>query len=159
MVIDADALNLLSEHQDWWKEVPQGSVLTPHPKEFDRLFGESKDDFERMHKAVENSAKNKVVIVLKGAYTLITDGQRNYFNSTGNNGLATGGSGDILTGLITGLLSQQYASFEAAVVGVYIHGLAADLCLDEQSFESLLPMDVAAKFGKAFKQLQKEKGA
>lgn len=159
MVIDADALNLLSEHNDWWKDVPQGSILTPHPKEFDRLFGESKDDFERVNKAVENSGKNKVVIVLKGAYTLVTDGERNYFNSTGNNGLATGGSGDILTGLITGLLSQQYPSFEAAVVGVYLHGLAADLCLDEQSFESLLPMDVVAHFGKAFKLLQKEKGA
>lgn len=159
MLIDADALNILSEHQDWWKDVPQGSVLTPHPKEFDRLFGESKDDFERMNKAVENSAKHKVIIVLKGAYTLITDGERNYFNSTGNNGLATGGSGDILTGLITGLLSQQYSPFAAAVVGVYLHGLAADLCLDEQSYESLLPMDVVAHFGKAFKQLQNKKGA
>ncbi len=159
MLIDADALNLLAEHEDWWKDVPQGSVLTPHPKEFDRLFGESGDDFERMNKAVENSGKNKVIIVLKGAYTLVTDGERSYFNSTGNNGLATGGSGDILTGLITGLLSQHYEPFAAAIVGVYLHGLAADLCLDEQSFESLLPMDVVQHFGKAFKQLQNEKGA
>ncbi len=154
MLIDADALNILSEHPDWWKDVPQSSILTPHPKEFDRLFGESNDDFERTNKAIENAAKQKVVIVLKGAYTLVTDGNRNYFNSTGNNGLATGGSGDILTGLITGLLSQHYEPFAAAVVGVYLHGLAADLCLDEQSFESLLPMDVVQNFGKAFKQLQ-----
>ncbi len=159
MVIDADALNILSEHQEWWKDVPQGSVLTPHPKEFDRLFGESNDDFERMNKAVKAASDHNIVLILKGAYTLVTDGKRNYFNSTGNNGLATGGSGDILTGLITGLLAQKYKPFEAAVMGVYVHGLAADFCLDEQSFESLLPMDVVAHFGKAYKQLQNDKGA
>ena len=159
MVIDADALNILSQHKDWLREVPPGSVLTPHPKEFERLAGESDNDFERMNIAIEAAAKYKVILVLKGTYTLITDGERNYFNSTGNNGLATGGSGDILTGLITGLLSQKYEPFEAAVTGVYVHGLAADLCLAEQSFESLLPMDVVGHFGNAFKKLQNNKGA
>lgn len=159
MVIDADALNILSKNKAWLAETPQQSVLTPHPKEFDRLFGDSESDFERVEKAIGAALKNNIIIVLKGTYTLVTDGKRNYFNSTGNNGLATGGSGDILTGLITGLLSQKYAPFEAAVVGVYIHGLAADLCLDEQSYESLLPMDVVARFGRAFKEAEKNKGA
>ena len=159
MVIDADALNILSKNKNWLVEVPQQSVLTPHPKEFDRLFGDSKTDFDRLEKAVTEALKNNIIIVLKGSYTLVTDGKRNYFNSTGNNGLATGGSGDILTGLLTGLISQKYVPFEAAVLGVYIHGLAADLCLDEQSFESLLPMDVVTRFGDAFKEVQKNKGA
>ena len=159
MVIDADALNILSEHPDWMNDLPKGSVLTPHPKEFGRLFGESKDDFDNINKAITAAKKYQIIIVLKGTYTLITDGERNYFNSTGNNGMATGGSGDILTGLITGLLSQKYMPFEAAVTGVYLHGLAADLCLKEQSFESLLPMDVVSRFGAAFNWLQNKKGA
>ncbi len=159
MVIDADGLNILSQYKDWLNDLPENSVLTPHPKEFERLFGECDNDFERMNKAIEMAGKHKVIIVLKGTFTLITDGKRNYYNSTGNNGMATGGSGDILTGIVTGLLAQQYKPFEAAVTAVYIHGLAADLCLDEQSFESLLPMDIVSHFGKAFLQLQKNKGA
>ena len=159
VVIDADALNIISKHTEWLTEVPHQSVFTPHPKEFDRLFSDSRTDFERMEKAVAEALKNNIVIVLKGTYTLVTDGKRNYFNSTGNNGLATGGSGDLLTGLITGLISQKYLPFEAAVLSVFIHGLAADLSLEEQSYESMLPMDVVLHFGKAFQQLQKNKGA
>ncbi len=159
IVIDADALNLLSENREWFSEVPESSVLTPHPKEFERLFGETESDFAKAEKAIAAAKQYKVVIVLKGTYTLVTDGEKNYFNSSGNNGMATGGSGDILTGLITGLIAQKYEPFEAAVVGVYVHGLAADLCLEDQSYESLLPMDVVGKFGAAFKQLQNNKGA
>lgn len=159
MVVDADALNILSEHKEWLDEVAKHSILTPHPKEFDRLFGESSDDFERMNKAVDAAKQYQLIIVLKGTYTLVTDGVRNYFNSSGNNGMATGGSGDILTGLLTGLLCQKYQPFEAAVMGVYLHGLAADLSIQEQSYESLLPIDVVAHLGAAFKQLQNNKGA
>ncbi len=159
MVIDADALNIISKNKDWLKEIPKDSVLTPHPKEFERLFGESRDDFERINKAIRAAFDNNIILVLKGTYTLVTDGKQNYFNSTGNNGMATGGSGDILTGMITGLLAQKYPPFEAAVMAVFIHGLSADLCLEEQSYESLLPMDMIQKFGKAFQQLQKNKGA
>lgn len=159
MVIDADALNIISKNKSWLSKVPKDSILTPHPKEFERLFGETNSDWERMEKAIAAARESEIIIVLKGTYTFITDGQRNYFNSTGNNGLATGGSGDILTGLLTGLLSQKYPAFDVAILGVYIHGLAADLCLDEQSFESLLPMDVIEKYGKAFKQVKNNKGA
>lgn len=159
MVIDADALNIISKNKNWLEKIPEGSVLTPHPKEFDRIWEESNSDWDRMKKAVDAAQKHQVIIVLKGTYTLVTDGTRNYFNSSGNNGLATGGSGDILTGLLTGLLSQKYEPLEAAVTGVYIHGLAADLCLEEQAYESLLPVDVVEKFGKAFQILQKNKGA
>lgn len=159
MVIDADALNIISKNKNLLNEFPKNSVLTPHPKEFDRLWENSDSDWERMEKAIKAAKDLNVVIVLKGTYTLVTDGSRNYFNSSGNNGLATGGSGDILTGLLTGLLSQKYPSFDGAVTGVYIHGLAADLCLDKQSYESLLPMDAIEKFGAAFKKVEKNKGA
>ena len=159
MVIDADAINILSDHEDWMDYIPQGSVFTPHPKEFDRLFGKSENDFDRMTKAVKAAKEKKIIVILKGAYTLITDGERNFYNTTGNNGLATGGSGDTLTGIVTGLLAQKYKPFDAAVVAVYIHGLAADLCLGEQSYESLLPTDLMSKLGKSFQQLQKNKGA
>ena len=159
MVIDADALNIISKNKRWLEKIPEGSILTPHPKEFDRIWEESNDDWDRMNKAIKAAKEYQIIIVLKGTYTLVTDGARNYFNSSGNNGLATGGSGDILTGLLTGLLSQKYEPFKAAVTGVYIHGLSADLCLKKQSFESLLPMDVVEKFGKAFQLLQKNKGA
>ncbi len=158
MVLDADALNIISQ-QGWLNQLPAHSIITPHPKEFERLFGAADNDFEKINKAIEAAAEYNIVIVLKGAYTLVTDGKRNYFNSTGNNGLSTGGSGDVLTGLISGLLAQEYCSFDAAVCGVYVHGLAADFCLEEQSEESLLPTDIVEKFGKAFKHLQNNNGA
>ncbi len=158
MVVDADALNIVSKQSEWLPMIPKQSVLTPHPKEFDRLFGDSKDEVERINKAIVNARQLDLVIVLKGTHTLVTDGNRNFFNSTGNNGMATGGSGDTLTGMITALLSQQYPSFEAAVLGVYLHGLAADLCLEEQSYESLLPTDMIEKFGKAFNRYKIIKG-
>jgi ADP-dependent NAD(P)H-hydrate dehydratase / NAD(P)H-hydrate epimerase len=153
MVIDADALNIISNHIALLEQLPAQTILTPHPKEFERLFGKSNSDFERMEKAVQLSAKYPFVIVLKGAYTLVASKGKGYFNTTGNSGLATGGSGDILTGILTGLLAQKYPAETAAKTGIYLHGLAADLALAQQSEESLLPADVVAHLGKAFKQL------
>lgn len=153
MVLDADALNLVSENQHLLKSVPAGSILSPHPKEFERLFGRQANDFDRMQRAIQASKEYPLVIILKGHYTLIAFEGKGYFNTTGNAGMATGGSGDVLTGMLTALLAQQYQPLHAALLGVYLHGLSADLALKDQSMESLLPSDIIEHAGKAFKKL------
>jgi NAD(P)H-hydrate epimerase len=156
MVIDADALNILASHPDWLEMLPPYSILTPHPKEFERLFGPSADDYARLEKAREQARKYGVIIVLKGHYTHIAmPGGKSYFNSTGNAGMAKGGSGDVLTGILTALLGQSYSPGEAALLGVYLHGLAGDLAADSHSQESMLPSDLTAHLGKAFQIIQK----
>lgn len=154
MVIDADALNIISQNKEWLTEIAEGSVLTPHPKEFERLVGECENDFERLNKAVEFSRVYPFILVLKGHFTLIAAGGRGWLNMTGNAGLAKGGSGDALTGMITGLLAQKYEPLQAALTGVYLHGLAADLALENQSLESLLASDVIDAIGKAYNFLK-----
>jgi NAD(P)H-hydrate epimerase len=135
-VIDADALNGLSMEKSL-PSLPPGSILTPHPKEFERLFGECKDDFERIDKAVANAKLLNCLIVLKGHHTLIAcPNGKVYFNSTGNAGMATAGSGDVLTGMITGLLAQGYSSEDASILAVYLHGLAGDIAAKEFSKEA-----------------------
>jgi len=123
LVIDADALNILSENKDWYDLLPENTILTPHPKEFERLAGPSANSWERLQLQLQFSEQYKVILVVKGAHTCTTfpDG-RVFFNSTGNPGMATGGSGDVLTGLILGLLAQDYTPEEAALIGVYLHG-------------------------------------
>jgi hydroxyethylthiazole kinase-like uncharacterized protein yjeF len=151
LVIDADGLNCLSLQPELLYNLPAGSVLTPHPKEFDRLFGSHADDFERLTKAEQKAAELNIIIVLKSHHTLIaTPAGRSYFNNTGNAGMAKGGSGDILTGMITGLLAQSYPSEEAAIFGVYLHGLAGDLAAEELSKEAMTPSDIIGHLGKAF---------
>jgi NAD(P)H-hydrate epimerase len=158
VVLDADALNIISKQKDLLPLIPSGSILTPHPKEFERLFGESSNDFERINLALENAKKWKVVIVLKGHHTLIaTADGKGFINSTGNPGMATGGAGDVLTGLLTGLLAQGYSTVEAAVLGVYLHGLAGDLAAEQQSMEAMKAGDLVDHLGRAF--LLIEKGA
>ena len=127
LVLDADALNILSENPTWLAFLPKNSILTPHPGEFERLAGKTSDSFERHQLQLEFSRKFHVIVVLKGAHTCITapDGKA-YFNSTGNPGMATGGSGDVLTGMITSLLAQSYSPLHAALLGVYLHGAAGD---------------------------------
>ncbi len=151
LVIDADALNIISRSSDLLKEVPQSSILTPHTREFERLFGEQVSDFERIELALAKAKEYNVIIVLKGPYTFIaTPGGMGYFNSSGNAGMATGGTGDVLTGIITGLLSQGYPSEQAAILGVYLHGLAGDLAAKDLSQEALVAGDVIDYLGKAF---------
>ncbi len=151
MVVDADALNILAAHPELMAMLPANSILTPHPKEFDRLFGLSTDDYARVDKARFEAKKHEVVIVLKGHYTFIAmPGGKGYFNSTGNAGMAKGGSGDTLTGILTALLGQGYSPGEAAIFGVYLHGLAGDLAAADLSQESMLPSDLADRLGKAF---------
>ena len=151
LVLDADALNIISTHKNLLEKIPYNTIITPHPKEFDRLFGVHKSIEERMKTAIEKALQLRIVIVLKGHETLITHAGNIFLNSTGNVGLAKGGSGDALTGIITALLSQDYEPFEAAKIGVYLHGLAADLALEKQSFESMLITDVIEYLGQAFK--------
>ena len=155
LLIDADALNIISQDRSVLGKLPQNTILTPHPGEFDRLAGKSESGYERHLKQKELSEKYKLIIILKGHNSIITlpDG-KSYINSTGNPGLATGGSGDVLTGIITSLLAQGYTPKNATILGVYVHGLAADLALENQSFESLTPGDVIEYLGRAFKRLK-----
>lgn len=156
IVFDADALNILSENQTWLAFLPQGSILTPHPKEFQRLVGGWANDFEKLEKQRNLAHKHGIYIILKGANTSVCfpDGQM-YFNSTGNPGMATAGSGDVLTGIITGLLASGYSSGIASILGVYIHGLAGDIYASKNSMETLTAGDIINNMGKAFKKLQK----
>lgn len=155
IVFDADALNILSNNQDELLKLPQKSILTPHVKEFDRLFGSHNSEEERREKAIAKADELQLVIILKGHKTFITNGSESFENSTGNSGLAKGGSGDALTGIITAFLAQGYEPLNAALLGVYIHGLAADSTLETQSEESMLITDVINNLGNAFKKIQK----
>ena len=156
VAFDADALNILAKNQDWLSVLPIQSILTPHPKEFDRLFGEHISESERRNTAIKKAKELNCVIVLKGHKTFITDGTYTFENTTGNSGLAKGGSGDALTGMITSFLAQGYTTLEAAKLGVYLHGLAADITLQLQSEESMLITDVIENIGLAFKHLNSE---
>lgn len=152
LVLDADALNIISANREMLDLIPEGTIFTPHPKEFDRLFGDSKSMYERHMKQLEMTDKYKIIIVLKGAHTMITvPGGDTWINNTGNPGMATGGSGDVLTGMIVSLLAQDYNGEFSAVIAVHLHGLAGDLALSEQSQESLIPGDIIEYLGKAFK--------
>lgn len=154
MVIDADGLNGLSMEKTL-PSLPPGSILTPHPKEFERLFGESKNDFERIEKALDNAERLNCLIVLKGHHSFIaTPSGKGYFNNTGNAGMATAGSGDVLTGMITALLAQGYSSEVASILAVYLHGLAGDIAADEYSKEAMIAGDIVDNIGEAFKQLE-----
>lgn len=151
IVIDADGLNLLARHNELMGKVPPESILTPHPKEFSRLFGDSIDSMMQLEHARTQAMRYNIFIVLKGHYTsIITPEGDCWYNLTGNAGMATGGTGDVLTGIITGLLAQGYSSQDAAVLGVYLHGLSGDLAAKEQSQEALVAGDIITYLGKAF---------
>ncbi len=151
LVLDADALNLLSQNPGSLLQLPKNSILTPHPGEYNRLFGEDPDSLTRLLRMKEMARMYGINIVLKGAFTAIagTDGSI-WFNTTGNPGMATGGSGDVLTGLITGLVAQGYEPFTAARLGVFIHGLAGDLAAESTGQESLTAGDLISSMGHAF---------
>jgi NAD(P)H-hydrate epimerase len=143
IVLDADALNMLSHHKSWLEKLPPNSILTPHPKEFERLTGKASNDYERLALLHQFSSKYKVITLLKGAHTAIAlPNGTVYFNSTGNPGMATGGTGDILTGMITSLLAQGYEPYQAAILGVYLHGLAGDLAAQHKGYAGLIASDL-----------------
>ena len=153
LVIDADGLNMLSKHKELLNLLPENSILTPHPKELERLIGSWKDDFDKLQKVKDFSKQYKVIMVIKGANTIIVSNNRCYINSTGNPGLATAGSGDVLTGVIAGLMAQGYKPLHAAIFGVYLHGKSADIAVETTSYQSLIASHVIENLGKAYLSL------
>ena len=143
LVLDADALNIISENPTWLSFLPDNTILTPHPKEFERLFGKTNDSYERLELQRKMSVTHNIIIVLKGAHTAITFPNGTcFFNSTGNPGMATAGSGDVLTGMILSLLAQRYTPQEAALLGVYLHGKAGDDAANEIGENSMIARDM-----------------
>ena len=154
LVLDADALNIIASQKKLLALIPPGSILTPHPKEFERLFGESSNDFDRIQITKQKAKELNVVIVLKGHHTFIaTPSGLGYFNSTGNAGMATAGSGDVLTGILTGLLAQGYTSIETSILGVYLHGLSGDIAAKKFSQEAMIASDLVECIGESFKAI------
>jgi hydroxyethylthiazole kinase-like uncharacterized protein yjeF len=155
MVLDADALNILSLNKQWISLVPSNVVLTPHPKEFERIAGKSLNGFEQLEKQIKFSQDHKCILVVKGAHTTISTPEGEvFFNSTGNPGMATAGCGDALTGIILSLLAQGFLPADAAVLGVYLHGTAGDIAALESCFESIIASDIINCIGKAFNKIR-----
>ncbi len=148
MIWDADALNLLSENSDLLKKLPVGTIISPHPKEFERLAGKSSDDYDRLERARRFAQDHSLVVCLKGAHTAVIfpDGSV-HFNETGNSGMATGGSGDVLTGILTSLLAQNYSPQDAARLGVYQHGIAGDRAAHARTKVSMIASDIVDNLG------------
>ena len=156
LVIDADAINILANHRAWMQQLPRDIILTPHPKEFDRLSGgASNGDYDRLHKAQQMAEHLHAYIILKGHYSALClpNGQVE-FNPTGNSGMATAGSGDVLTGIITGLLARGYQQTDACRLGMYLHGLAGDIAAREKGKESLIAGDIIDYLPQAFHRLE-----
>ena len=143
LVLDADALNIISENKELLSVLPENTIITPHVKEFERLFGECKDKQQRLELQRVMAQKYKIIIVLKGAgtTTMLPDG-RCFVNTTGNPGMATAGSGDVLTGIILSLLAQRYTPEEAAIIGVFMHGRAGDKVAEKLGMESMIAGDI-----------------
>lgn len=157
-ILDADALNIIGQHNHLLQLIPKNSILTPHPKEFERLFGPSNSSYERMLKAQKMAQQLQIIIILKGAHTLIaTPDGKLFFNTTGNSGMATAGSGDVLAGILAALLAQGYSPEETAKLGVFIHGYAGDLALKTQSGESMIAGDLICHLGETFKAIKTSK--
>jgi ADP-dependent NAD(P)H-hydrate dehydratase len=155
LVLDADALNILSENQSWLELIPENTILTPHPKELERLIGKWNSESEKFQKTTAFSEKYKVIIVMKGSPTYIINKTEIYENTTGNAALATAGSGDTLTGIITSFLAQGYEPKYAAKFGVYIHGLTADIALPKTGYQSFVASDIIENLGEAFLEIEK----
>lgn len=152
-IIDADALNLISENKELLKLLPKNSVLTPHPKELERLIGKWKDDYDKLEKTKKFSNKHEVVIIIKGAYSITVFGNMLYINTSGNPGMATAGSGDALSGVIAGLLSQGYDPLLASVFGVYMHGSSGDLAAGQIGYEAVMASDIINNLAEAYLDL------
>lgn len=154
IVIDADGLNTISKY-NLHENIPKNSILTPHPKEFDRLFGEHKNDFDRRNKQLEKSVELEIYIILKGSYTSITTPSgKILYNSTGNPGMATGGTGDILCGIVSSFIAQSYSPFESCILAVYLHGLAGDLAAKDKGEEFIIASDLIPYFSSCFNMIK-----
>jgi hydroxyethylthiazole kinase-like uncharacterized protein yjeF len=155
LVIDADALNILAKNKALLKKLPKQSVLTPHPKELERLVGKWKDDFDKLEKTKTFSKKYNCIVVIKGAHSITIYEGKGYVNTTGNPGMATAGSGDVLTGVIAGFIAQGYEPLKATLFGVYLHGRAGDIAVDKTAYQSLTASDIINGIGMAFLDLFK----
>ncbi|GAA4808668.1 NAD(P)H-hydrate dehydratase [Litoribaculum gwangyangense] len=156
LVIDADGINILAKKKALVKLLPSQSVLTPHPKELERLVGAWKNDFEKLKKAKAFSKKHDIILLIKGAHTITVFNDKLYINTTGNPGLSTAGSGDVLTGIIAGLISQGYNPLTATIFGVYLHGRSADIAVEDFGYQSLIASHVIEYLGKAYLDLFKQ---
>ena len=154
LLVDADGLNILSSHKEWISLLPQKTILTPHKKELERLIGTWKSDDEMWAKVIAFSTAFEVIVIVKGAPTYSVDGETVYKNTTGNAALATAGSGDVLSGIITSLLAQGYEPIHAALLGVYLHGLSADLASPKTGHYSFIASDIISYLGMAFLTLE-----
>ncbi|MDO5664621.1 MAG: NAD(P)H-hydrate dehydratase [Bacteroidia bacterium] len=155
LVIDADGLNILSKNKEWLDILPSKTILTPHPKELLRLIGEWSEDYDKIDKTIAFVKKYNLIVVLKGANSLIIDSENVYVNSTGTPALATAGSGDVLTGIITSLLAQGYESLQAAKIGVFLHGLTADISANRIHARSFIASDIIKNIGNAYFEIEK----
>ncbi|PWU00171.1 MAG: bifunctional ADP-dependent NAD(P)H-hydrate dehydratase/NAD(P)H-hydrate epimerase [Bacteroidetes bacterium] len=154
LVIDADALNLLASRKDLLQHIPANSIITPHPKEFERLFGSSENDFDRLDLALAKASELNIIIILKGYHSFIaTPNDKGFFNSTGNPGMSTAGSGDVLTGMIAGFLAQKYSPTQAAMLGAYLHGAAGDIAASKLSQEGMIASDIIKYLPSTFLKL------
>ena len=155
LVIDADGLNIIASNKEFLKLIPKDSILTPHPKELERLIGKWKNDFDKLKKTRKFAAKYEIMILIKGAHTITIYENQGYVNTTGNPGMATAGSGDVLTGIITGLLAQGYSSLTSAILGVYLHGRSGDIVIEKTGYQALIASNLVEGLGDAFLDLFK----
>ena len=158
LLFDADAINILADNKTWLSFIPKNSIFTPHPKEFERIAGKTSNSYERLQLQSAFALKYNSYVIVKGAFTAIAcpDGEV-YFNSTGNPGMATAGSGDVLTGMLLGLLSQGYSAKETCLIGVYLHGLAGDIAAQRECQESIIASDIINSISKAYKKIKGKK--
>ncbi len=156
IIIDADALNILAANKNWFSLIPKESILTPHPKELERLVGHCSGSYERLIRACELAKQWQVCIILKGAWScVITPKGECHFNPTGNPGMATGGSGDVLTGILLGLLAQGYPPVKTALIGTYLHGVAGDIAAEQKGENGMIASDIIEKLPLAWNKLEK----
>lgn len=154
MVFDADALNLIAKNKELLQKVPKNSIFTPHPKEFERLAGKTKNGYQQNHQLINFARENKVIVVLKGAYTAIAlPNGMCYFNTSGTPAMATAGSGDVLTGMLLSLLAQGYTPVNAVITGVYLHGMAGEIAAEIYSEQAVIASDIIENIGKAYLKL------
>lgn len=156
LVIDADGINILAKSKGLIKYIPKDAILTPHPGELRRLLGEWKDDFDKLEKVKAFSQAHSCILIIKGAHTIVFYEGQGFINNTGNPGMATAGSGDCLSGIVAGLLGQGYVPIQAAIFGVYLHGLSGDIATSTMGFEATTASDLIANIGNAFIELFKQ---
>ena len=160
MLIDADGINILGGHKGWISQIPANTIFTPHAKEMQRLGICNTDSYSTLLEAINMAKQHKFYICLKGHYTAIcTPNGEVYFNPSGNSGMATAGSGDVLTGIILALLAQQYREFDACLLGTYLHGLAGDIAAKDLGEHAVTATDIIQYLPQAFKQILEEKAA